>query len=626
LKLLKYVDLDLHKLNLRKDIVWKFYDGEVINFSDDLWDFYKIAPLYRKSSLSFNFSKWPEPIKKEGKWLVYLILNKHHILNQNHLKITTVEVYFRAAITNLLDYCKNLNYSPIKLLETPRLLSAFVLKQNNYQLEHFNVLLNSLVRIPNIVSNIQFTDYKLVDEISNLASKAKIRKQHPVIPSRIYLNLINSLWSFLTDVENNKTNFSRFVERVSQDKKFARYHYTKNKSNIFHNDAALYELLPFFKKYNINSTKKLAIFMKKIQHSCKYLIHIYTGMRDSEVLTLEQDCLKIIKRETGDVYVIEGTTYKLNKTPIKVKWISSSKVEQAIKVSIYISELIRKTSGKCLNNKYIFISTGYLPFNSNMPKNDNLIIRLSKESCPLQLIRGDFTITETDLNELESIDSFQDSKCSYEINVGSQWVFTSHQFRRSLAVYAAQSGVVSFTSIKRQLKHITQDMTLYYTKGSSFAKDILKITEQKNNHIMFQIQNELPIAKASEYLKSIINCNEQLWGNYGKWLSNDKNLTLSKEEITKLVKSGQIEFKETPLGGCTSNTQCDRRLMRSVVECLKCTSAVIKPSKLNFAIEITESYVSKLPEDSIDKRLEENDLSVLRQYKYTMESKYDDDY
>src|SRR5690606_28431270 len=74
----------------------------------------------------------------------------------------------------------------------------------------------------------------------------------------------------------------------------------------------------------------------------------------------------------------------------------------------------------------------------------------------LQSRLADTKITEADIVELERFDGFRDWRSDPDIQVGKYWPLTSHQCRRSLAVYSARSGMVSLGSLASQFKHLTE--------------------------------------------------------------------------------------------------------------------------------------------------------------------------
>src|SRR5690606_37768167 len=99
----------------------------------------------------------------------------------------------------------------------------------------------------------------------------------------------------------------------------------------------------------------------------------------------------------------------------------------------------------------------------------------------------DFKILAEDTQHLEMVNPFRAWQSEQAFKIGSIWRFTAHQFRRSLAYYVAQSAHVSLPSLKRQLKHISRQMTIYYCQS--------KVTYDEFNydeHISQLISREKP--------------------------------------------------------------------------------------------------------------------------------------
>ncbi|WP_446918805.1 hypothetical protein, partial [Klebsiella pneumoniae] len=82
-------------------------------------------------------------------------------------------------------------------------------------------------------------------------------------------------------------------------------------------------------------------------------------------------------------------------------------------------------------------------------------------------------ITKEDIFELKRIDPFRDWDSESKFNIGQYWPLQTHQLRRSLALYASKSGLVTLSSLRRQLQHLSAQMTLYYSRGSAFAQDLI---------------------------------------------------------------------------------------------------------------------------------------------------------
>lgn len=65
------------------------------------------------------------------------------------------------------------------------------------------------------------------------------------------------------------------------------------------------------------------------------------------------------------------------------------------------------------------------------------------------------------------------------------------------AVYAQRSGLVSLASLRRQLQHITDEMSRYYARGSAYARNIIG---NDKHHFGFEWQDTQSTSSALSYM------------------------------------------------------------------------------------------------------------------------------
>jgi len=224
-------------------------------------------------------------------------------------------------------------------------------------------------------------------------------------------------------------------------------------------------------------------------------------------------------------------------------------------------------------------------------------------------------ITTDDWKELDEICLAIDQK--FNIEVGDIWHFRSHQFRRSLAVYALRSGFVSIDALQYQFKHLFTHMTYYYTNGVSTAKNLFN-TQQ---HISNEINKLIGEISTLEYAKNIIYSEETLHGKYGQYLENNvknKNidfntfLTENRNTMSKRFKNGEIAYTETALGACISMHECQARLSCTLFACIECSEAIIKKSKIDKITQIVENNIMKYDKNSIEYKTEIKYIELLK--------------
>jgi len=339
-------------------------------------------------------------------------------------------------------------------------------------------------------------------------------------------------------------------------------------------------------------------------------------MRDDEALSLKATCLKVQPADpVGKTYLIFGTTSKLTGIKKKERWISSKDVEPAINAAKLITMTIAKCRGYKTSDLRLFTSVGLLSFSPR--KNFD-----RKESQAgfhdLNSAMFNIPILKDDHDELKRLCPFTDWDAQDKFRIGAPWPIRTHQLRRSLAIYTAQSGLVSLPTLKRQLKHLSREMSIYYARGASLAKNLFSDSPY---HFRKEYLKAKPEADSLAYIYKLLLSDEKLFGRAGRKIeqldqsSNVVTILSSKTVTLKSFYNGEIAYSETPLGACLASGPCEKRAMRSITACINCEKAVIKKSKLERVIKSQQFLVESLDRSSLEYRMEVeqlNDLSRLR--------------
>ena len=206
-----------------------------------------------------------------------------------------------------------------------------------------------------------------------------------------------------------------------------------------------------------------------------------------------------------------------------------------------------------------------------------------------------------------------------QFQIGSIWRITSHQYRRTLAYYCRQSGLVKLTTLKRQLKHITREMSLYYAGGNEFS-DLFS----DSDHFLKLYDNSKGEVDALAYICDIIFSDEALYGGHGRHVERfnkpSKNVKMNsilnntRSEIMDKFKKGSLAYKETALGACVTTDPCEQKLLGIISACLSCPKAVVKQSKLKNVIDKQQGFLDSLNVASIEYRTEKFELEELIEY------------
>lgn len=178
-----------------------------------------------------------------------------------------------------------------------------------------------------------------------------------------------------------------------------------------------------------------------------------------------------------------------------------------------------------------------------------------------------------------------------------------------MAVFSAQTGLITLPSLKRLLGHITAVMSLYYTKGCSAQNYHFNLINPRLAKEMRQAAQE---ADGAMFIREVLNSTEKLYGFKGAeiWRNNSDSVWLRQpiEETLELVELGLASWTPTGLGGCTYSGSCIKRLHGNYYSCITCRELVAKESVMNETVEIMEYDLKQLDPLSIEYRAEKQNL------------------
>lgn len=630
-------------------IVSRRRDGSVASYYASLqWDLTAYASDGRTHVL--NFDSWRKTtglltdahrrIIADMRRLMYILI---WIREGNLLSVSALKNKF-VMIRALARFAEKNTCGVIEILCQERLLKKYLAPKKNSTIQELSNLVGVMLELGEHATGIPVLSGKSLKELhAKRYAHQKSWKQIPPLSTRLYSNLIAYLHQELSDFELVAKQYLKLVEDLAQytelpANKTARLvrksakeslEDSEKRKSTFPEVVAQYGLAEYFLKKNLQQTQVgLVKGLTEAQFLCKLTIHTFSGIRDGEADTLPFYCLDEVIYNDITHFQLLGKTTKHNNGRIKrVCWVTSKEGANAVRIAQHIARTLYKVlkdapkrSNARLNDYPLFVSTGYLPYHSATPKSQTqkyapgaLNIHWERKHV-LSRCKG-LTITEEDISELSQIDPFRAWASEANFQIGSNWRVSARQLRRSLAIYASASGLVSLPTLRRQLKHITEEMSRYYAKGSIYAKNIIA---NDPDHFGKEYQDSQPESQALSYIRNVLLSDERLFGAHGTWLERnqrDKGLVLTVDDRTQTMKrfeKGEICYRETSLGGCTTVTPCDKMAMRSFTDCIRCSSPVIQVSKLRRAVKAQKALVDTLDPDTIEWRTEYADFQILK--------------
>ncbi|WP_176514797.1 integrase [Pseudomonas faucium] len=533
------------------------------------------------------------------------------------------------------------------LFTTPAYLSAYarwmkINKVGSTQRKLTRALLNHLVSIGE-----ERLGYKLQGVFDINFECDDDTKQHPVIPTRIYLGVINAVGLTLDTLYNNREALERYL--TAFDNPFYGYtHLHQKKINgnkapksyepEFEETLKIHELETLFSgDFSCTGRGVLSSTVLKMQWVAKTVIHLYTGMRDQEVLRLPYDCVdqdevvsatlddKGFARDKPIMVKVLSTTTKFTGYRKTVSWLATDEAIRAVEVARAICRGISRLYGVDPKTMPLFLNPSII----NRAQTEIGVPFWNNVSKPDFLLNG-FIMTASDLDELQLTEPSRDFASENIFQVGSPWNFTSHQFRRSLAFYGSSSGFISMPSLRKQFKHLCTQMTRYYANNFELLKTIFGYYDEKKGkyvlprtHVLFEVQTGVPINVAYDLLAHAFGDDARLFGGVGTYISNqrgkiesgDVHIVDVRKETEKQAADGKISYRPTLLGACTRTGKCEHFLLGAAVSCLSCADGIIEKEKLDEAIEDNERDLELYEPGSGEYQVVQYELSNMRKFR-----------
>lgn len=445
----------------------------------------------------------------------------------------------------------------------------------------------------------------------------KEAQQTPIIPSRILLAKYNQYSTCLNDFIENHSKIVIFLERCLDNPYYAKAEKSQlsrpateaqKTSHLlnpvtFEHAVADLNLSKLCQRYDLWNSTSLLGFLSLTAHCAKNLIHLFTLMRDHEVTALCRGCLEPVDGWNKKGLYVVGISTKQHRKPKPTKWITTDAVLKPIDVLTKINSILAPFSP---HKDSLFLSTNVHPISNG--KKESKSGHFKKRNLEYRL--DPILITNEDILELETIDPLRNWRGDKKYQIGKPWRASSHQFRRSMAVFAAQSGLITLPSLKRLLTHLTRVMSQYYTKGCSAKNYYFALI---NPELAQELRKAKQEADGAMFIRDVYKSAERLYGARGRQLMQERNdsvwLNETQEEMQRQAKLGLRSYTESPLGICTSAEPCDKRAHGNYETCPGCSALVAKESVMEETINIMRFDLEQLDPESIEYRAEQQNLA-----------------
>ncbi len=605
-------------------VISRNYNGSMLSkYKDDIWD---LSSYSESSNKRLNFTNIKmEEHRKEIKRLIFIIIVFSNGKNGTTKAPSTLYGYLNDFFIPLSEYAMKNNISITELFERQSHMDSYV-NHEKVNLTMFMATLKLLKKLGNKNTGIEYIHNKEfhMKITSLIAAQMKNYKQTAPIPVSIFISAANQRWEHVERIGENLPALIEFMNDCLENK-----HYARKKSNEYGGNrwkkydgyiewseaVEAHGLFGLFSYYGINNRNYLYGFLSHFQGTCRHLICTYTGMRYDEIKVLRIECFNDRKNDAPPR--ISGIEKKINGVPTKLTWVTVPEIKRIIEILKQINYVIMKYCAPTLKDVPLFLKMSFFTRNElGEIKVFKDAMAMGKDpSAELPLAADSIIITKKHIKEeLGAIEPNRRREEEEKYMVGKTWHFTYHQYRRSLAVYALGSGLVSVKALQRQFGHLLHTMTQYYGNGSFAAKSLTGINHSVHlNSYMKHIKGEIDFLS---YFKNVLFNIGTLYGAFGRFKEKHESqiedcILEDRRETIKKFKNGSMYYRETAVGGCVSIEPCDSLLFRSYTACFGCEKGYQIESKVRDAIEEQKNFLDKLDPNSIEYRTEKVELYEL---------------
>jgi integrase len=594
-------------------------------YRDDVWDY--SASTRQKSKRLYHLTGFTgttqsdKPTRGDSGQLATLVMAQAKALLWAYIRLSKKAPAFgtiygiNVTVKKWAIRAVSHGVSLFQILGDAELVLAKVDTENAGELSKTSVLLKALYKSRSVFG-VSFDLDQVQKDLYRLRIDSPGSQQTPLIPSGIYSSILASLISRLGGIE---ANLDRLLSAFLASRKATTEipDELSGSARGRHRKRSLESVFEFVRELGRESGDGTVhnFLCSKIVDCQTELIAIcvaFTGMRLGEALHLPRDCLVAFEHDGKRHWFVRGFTYKLEDGETReTSWVTNEIGRRAISCAQKISEALGSTLGTAsreVDYPLLFCGTES-EFSRLGNRWKDKWAELAKNICPV--------VSEADMSELERMQLGRDWELT-GIQIGLRWPMRAHQFRRALAVYAHRSGMVTLPSLKAQLQHITEEMSMYYSAGFQKAASLVFDSDH--------FSHEWNAAKAESsyfgYVLGLLLNDDELFGGAATWARSDKvresSVSVhSREHGLELFRRGELAYRETPLGGCTSTEECNiSPLVAIPYECLKtnCKNLVVFGKRLARVIESQEVVVAALAaseQGSVEHRLEADNLQTL---------------
>jgi len=564
-------------------------------FGDNAWD---ISPYIHnpdndnKRKIDFSFLDEHKALQLEAKIICYGWIFHKSGRKTKPAKIQTIWNRF-SNFKKVYKYLALHNYKSISEFRRNRIWKDFqdFIKKGEYSYSSLDEMFIAFNRVRDLETWLQI-DFKLPRfKVKTIAKKlaASSDNQALAIPSRIVdiiygkaIKIVEDCHPFLGKIAKVESliqeNF-RAGQRVVDEKialgilKFIseqgdeQYAQEVNRacpekaSSIIRSNLSEFNLLP--KKFD---GQWWTSFKSELVTACYICCAGFSGMRISEINKMMANSASSEVIEETQFNFIHSTEQKIHNGK-KFAWVSAPISMKACEIITALTKHMRVELQQ-LNDKYKNRLWLTQQARTKPP------IPISGWNSRLQLFakKASATLNDKDIQECKVANPNSLKNLKKYVKLGAVWHLTTHQFRRTLAVFSASNRLSSPVAIKQQFKHLYLQMTDWYREGAKELREEGYMVDPEFNQLLIEEKNKFVTNKYFDWF----NSDKKLSGSGGKAIMNLRGdapkLYSDWNTLYKAIKSKKLSLHSSLHSHCRNGYNCDMEGVVNPAFCVDCNS------------------------------------------------------
>ncbi len=544
----------------------------------DVWDFSSSHTVGVRYDLIVSFRATKTEYVNGIQDALYQIYHDYKDKNSSYLSVSHMD-RLKIGLQHVADCLDGTEWHN---LENNRELKYFLrqLKQTKLSSSSIKSILSALNKLTECGLLNVYIDSKVLEKCASSSET----KQHVAMPHRLYqrilshaLEVVEKYHPYRHDISNIMSQAYDIQERVRSGEKLATERCRTGRDELSMSPSAI-ELRT--RRALKRITHDIPDFdvrlggdvLSGILVSCLIVTQGFSGVRIGEAASFNANSADKVIVNNKEVTVLTGETTKGNNAkPKTVTWQSHPVAKAALELAydmmaanraLYQKDVDEKErqgeTKEKINHMRRQLESAFLVPQATRQNSNNYIFN-PKTALKKFVKNLDYRASTEDVEEFNMLNPTREG----ELKVGGIYSgLSSHDFRRTFAVFFVRYGFGTASGIKFQFKHENINMSGYYANNAELAQmnDLLMDEE------ILEDLKEAGIDLGVDLFDEIFNQSEHLSGARGEAIMQDRmkkleageSIFMTREQIEENIRRGNFHIMQLLSGAYCTNGSCDR--------------------------------------------------------------------